>query len=62
MERSRKATATSAFGSDRREGHDSSAFYDRFPAPDISDDDRVAAKARLADLEQPTSRPIPTSG
>ncbi|MYB46048.1 MAG: site-specific DNA-methyltransferase [Acidimicrobiia bacterium] len=41
MERPRKGTATSAFGSGRREGHDSSAFYDRFPAPDISDDDRV---------------------
>ena len=42
MERPRKGTATSAFGSGRREGHDSSAFYDRFPAPDISDDERVA--------------------
>lgn len=41
MERPRKGTATSAFGSGRREGHDSSAFYDRFPAPGISDDDRV---------------------
>ena len=41
MERSRKGTATSAFGSGRREGHDSSAFYDRFPAPGISDDERV---------------------
>ena len=26
----------------RREGHDASAFYDRFPAPQISDDDRIA--------------------
>ena len=41
MERPRKGTATSAFGSGRREGHDSSAFYDRFPAPGISDDERV---------------------
>ncbi|MCY4620392.1 MAG: site-specific DNA-methyltransferase [bacterium] len=41
MERPRKGTATSSFGSGRREGHDSSAFYDRFPAPDISDDDRI---------------------
>lgn len=41
MKRPREGTATSAFGSGRREGHDSSAFYDRFPAPDISDDDRV---------------------
>ncbi|MDE0376440.1 MAG: site-specific DNA-methyltransferase [bacterium] len=41
MERPRKGTATSAFGSGRREGHDSSAFYDRFPSPGISDDERV---------------------
>lgn len=50
MERARKATATSAFGSGRREGHDSSAFYDRFPAPDISDDDRVE---RAPGFDQP---------
>jgi len=41
MERPRESTTTSSFGSGRREGHDASAFYDRFPAPDISDDDRV---------------------
>lgn len=50
MERPRKGTATSAFGSGRREGHDSSAFYDRFPAPDISDDDRVV---RAQGFDQP---------
>ena len=26
----------------RREGHDASAFYERFPAPEISDDDSIA--------------------
>ena len=37
----RQSTATSSFGAGRREGHDSSAFYARFPAPDLSSDDRV---------------------
>ena len=41
-QRRRGGTSTSSFGSGRREGHDASAFYDRFPAPQISDDDRVA--------------------
>jgi hypothetical protein len=36
-----EATATSEFGSGRRENHDSSAFYDRFKAPVISADERV---------------------
>jgi site-specific DNA-methyltransferase (adenine-specific) len=39
-----KATrhATSAFGVGRREGHDATAFYDRFQAPEISTDDQVS--------------------
>ena len=37
----RKPTATTAFGVGRRESHDSSSFYDRFTAPEISTDDRV---------------------
>ena len=41
-ERRRGGTSTSSFGVGRREGHDASAFYDRFPAPQISDDDRIA--------------------
>lgn len=39
--RSRKRTATSPFGVGKRESHDSSAFYRRFKAPTISDDDDV---------------------
>jgi len=35
------STATSSFGSGRRENHDSSAFYDRFTAPEIANDSRV---------------------
>jgi site-specific DNA-methyltransferase (adenine-specific) len=39
--RKRRSTATATFGSGRREGHDASAFYDRFVAPDISTDDTI---------------------
>lgn len=46
-ERRRGATSTSSFGVGRREGHDASAFYDRFPAPQISDDDFVAAHSSV---------------
>ena len=38
----RRGTRTSAFGVGRREGHDSTPFYDRFQAPAISTDDQVA--------------------
>jgi len=37
----RRPTSTSNFGAGRRESHDASAFYERFTAPTISDDDRV---------------------
>lgn len=37
----RRGTATPSFGSGRRENHDASAFYARFPAPELSDDDRI---------------------
>ena len=37
----RHSTATSSFGSGRREGHDASEFYARFPPPELSDDDRI---------------------
>lgn len=39
--RLQQRTATSVFGAGRREGHDASAFYARFPSPEISRDDRV---------------------
>jgi site-specific DNA-methyltransferase (adenine-specific) len=42
-------TTTSSFGVGRREGHDASAFYARFVAPEISDDDTV----KVAELERP---------
>jgi modification methylase len=34
-------TATSSFGVSRREGHDASAFYARFSAPSVSDDENL---------------------
>ncbi len=40
--RTRRTTATSSFGASRREGHDASAFYARFRAPEVSDDDSIA--------------------
>ena len=39
--RRRQSTSTSSFGVGRREGHDASAFYDRFPVPDVSGDSEV---------------------
>lgn len=37
----RRSTSTLAFGSSKREGHDASAFYERFAAPEISNDETV---------------------
>ena len=37
----RRPTSTSNFGAGRRESHDATAFYERFTAPSISDDDHV---------------------
>ena len=37
----KRATSTSAFGVSRRENHDASGFYARFPAPTLSADDTV---------------------
>jgi DNA modification methylase len=39
--RTRKSTATSRFGTGKREGHDASAFYERFTSPEISIDSTV---------------------
>lgn len=43
MTRRRLATATSDFGSGKRESHDSTSFYERFSPPVISGDERVEA-------------------
>ena len=39
--RVRRPTQTSSFGVSRRESHDSSTFYARFDAPELSDDDEI---------------------
>ncbi len=39
--RKRKSTATSNFGAGGRESHDATGFYERFRAPELSDDDTV---------------------
>ena len=39
--RVRRATATARFGSSRRESHDATGFYERFVAPELSDDTTV---------------------
>lgn len=41
MTRRRLATATSDFGSGKRESHDSTSFYERFNPPVVSGDERV---------------------
>lgn len=43
------ATTTSNFGAGRREGHDASTFYERFEAPELSDDDVVHGPFELDD-------------
>jgi site-specific DNA-methyltransferase (adenine-specific) len=45
----RRGTSTSNFGVGRREGHDASAFYGRFPELKFSDDDRLVFPYELAD-------------
>ena len=47
--RKRRSTATANFGSGRREGHDASAFYDRFVAPEVSTDTTIA-RAKKVDV------------
>lgn len=39
--RRKGGTRTSAFGVGKREGHDSSPFYERFHAPEVSSDDTI---------------------
>ncbi len=36
-----RGTSTLSFGSGKREGHDASAFYERFAAPELSDDETI---------------------
>lgn len=47
--KARRSTATSNFGTGLREAHDATAFYDRFHAPEVSDDDTVAQPLPVAE-------------
>lgn len=60
----RVATATTNFGSSRREGHDASAFYARFVPPDISTDTTVNRPSELDVIYRQDARsmtPIPSN-
>ncbi len=46
----RPSTATAAFGSGRREGHDATAFYERFVPPEISTDTTVNAPREVDEI------------
>ncbi len=48
--RRRPPTSTSAFGVGRRESHDAAGFYDRFTAPDLSDDDVLGTRTHPVDV------------
>jgi site-specific DNA-methyltransferase (adenine-specific) len=48
----RRPTATSAFGVGRREGHDSSAFYERFAPPELSDDATVPSDPSVRAIDR----------
>ena len=45
----RRRTSTSNFGVGRRENHDSTAFYDRFRPPELSDEQWVPAPTPIAE-------------
>ena len=51
-----KGTSTSNFGVSRRESHDSSAFYARFPLPEVSNDSLVGARRRVDEVFEGDAR------
>ncbi len=55
-ERARASTSTANFGSGRREGHDASAFYDRFVAPEVSNDATIAPPTEVDVIYQSDAR------
>lgn len=54
--RVRRPTATARFGSSRREGHDASAFYQRFVAPELSNDSTLIRAAEVDVLYEHDAR------
>ncbi len=61
MARQRPATATSDFGSGKRESHDSSPFYRRFAAPVVSTDERVETPVVVDTLFHMDAREMTTA-
>jgi site-specific DNA-methyltransferase (adenine-specific) len=60
--RARRPTATSRFGVSRRESHDASEFYERFPAPRLSDDETVVAPTALDEIWVGDARAMDEAG
>jgi len=58
MVRQRTATATSQFGSGKRESHDSTPFYERFAPPLVSPDERVETPVALDVIYEGDARSI----
>ena len=54
--RARRPTATARFGSSRREAHDASVFYERFVAPEVSQDASVVRPGTLDVIYQHDAR------
>ncbi|MCY4495391.1 MAG: site-specific DNA-methyltransferase [Acidimicrobiaceae bacterium] len=61
-DRRKGGTSTSNFGVGRREGHDASAFYARFPAPEISSEDDVAPQSCIDTLWKGDARDMDACG
>ena len=58
----RAGTATSNFGVGKREAHDASAFYERFVAPDISDDEHIAPHKAVDEIWCGDARDMDANG
>ena len=61
-DRRKGGTSTSNFGVGRREGHDASAFYARFPAPEISGEDDVVSASCVDTLWEGDARDMNAHG
>ena len=61
-DRRKGGTSTSNFGVGRREGHDASAFYARFPAPEISGEDDVVSPSCVDTLWEGDARDMDAHG
>lgn len=55
----RHSTSTSSFGVSRREGHDSSAFYERFTAPVVTTEEGVSGRTGIDDVFCHDARGMP---